>query len=667
MATQYLSNLNQPVKINSAQINNAASRDALLLLSKRNASDLNRIADYINLILVPAFGSLTSKPKYPYDTIESGISGNTIVTFLETDGNSNRNSPLYWKGGVTPEDGRPCTIKESFDYLLSVTGDRILELRSADVDLGEVWGQIACNDRKIKQVKIETLGEKYFLSCNSEAYLAHSLSRHIKEILTQLTNNPNNISGDLDVGASDYPNLVLNSNLLQNASETLRGVVEKATTREVSEGTSSGGTGAGLFVSPDNLLAALGADSSQYDNLLKAQLNKLTDIRISSSNIGLLNNVNTENASSGEVLVFDGENWKADSVTAGANLGTDSVISSLNDVSGLVENNYEVIVFEKATNTNIKEESYKVGGLNNSYLFSEDGAYKAEESVSLRRKKIPFVFRAAPMESIYNNSGINLVNHVGLTKYINFHGKVTKGALGQQARCSLYSESLEKHLIEPNKIIGVSRSDIEYGETWVGLEEGAPDGTVDPGFENFIQQGNMLTIQESGTTPVMVVGPHKIGELIYLCPERILEMLGIKNGVGLAISESFFETSISVLSKNSAPSSLTLMDLFLRERSQTYLTSLNELEIKSKPLGVILNKTDTEDYNFNNPGSEIIHNICYSLLESDPISGGNELSNYVIQELSEIIEDAGFLNNLDFIQMLANNKKISLPIVKLLV
>jgi hypothetical protein len=666
MATEYLSNLNQPVKINSAQINNAASRDALLLLSKRNAGDLNRVADYINMILVPAFSTLASKPSFPYDAVESGLSGNTIVSFLEADGNSSTNSPLFWKSGVTPEDGRPCTIKESFDYLLSTTSERILELRESNVDLGEVWGQIACNDRKITQVKTDTLGEKYFLSCNSEAYLAHSLSKHIREILTQLTNNPDNLANELDAG-STYPTLSLNANLLQNATEVLKGVVEKATVQEVSEGTSTGGSEASLFVSPDNLLSALNTVSSSYDNNLRNQLKKLTDIWISESNIGVLNNVNTSGAVSGEVLMFDGSEWVSNSVSAGALLGTDTVVSSLSDVNGLVDNNYEVVVFEKASNANVKEESYKVAGLNASYIFSEDGAYKSEESTSLRKKKIPFVFRHGPMDSLYDNNSLNLINSLAGTLYNNFGGKVTNAGLGQQGRCSVYNDVSQTHLIEPHKVLGVTRSDIEYGNTWVGMSGTTPDGTIESGFDLFMRTGNTLTIQESGTTPLMIIGPHKIGELVYLCPERILEMFGIQNGLGIGITESFFETPISTLSGGAVSTALSLMDVLLREQSETYLTTLNELEIKSKPLGVVVNKIDDSDYDLSNPGLENVHKICYALLEANPVSGSSEMNNYLIAELTEVIGNSDFVSEQSFAQMLANIKKICLPIVKLLV
>lgn len=667
MTTQYLSNLNQPVKINSAQINNAASRDALLLLSKRNAGDLNRIADYINMILVPALSTLTSKPTYPYDVVESGLSGNTIVTFLEADGNSSTNSALYWKSGVTPEDGRPCTIKESFDYLLSATSERIIELRDAGVDLGEVWGQIACNDRKITQVKTDTLGEKYFLSCNSEAYLTHSLSRHIREILVQLTNNPDNVANELDTGSTNYPTLLLNANLLQDATEVVKGVVEKATVQEVSEGTSLGGTGASLFVSPDNLLSALSTVSNVYVNKLRDQLNKLTDIWISESNIGVLNNVNTSGAVNGEVLMFDGTEWVSNSVTVGATLGTDTTVSSLSDVSGLVESNYEVVVFEKASSTNIKKESYKVAGLNNSYTFSEDGEYKSEESTTLRRKKIPFVFRHAPMDSLYNSNQLNLINSLAGTLYSNLGGKVTNAALGQQGRCSVYNDVSQVHLIEPHKILGVTRSDIEYGGTWVGMNGATPDGTIESDFDLFIRGGNTLTIQESGTTPLMIIGPHKIGELVYLCPERILEMFGIQNGLGVGITESFFETPISTLSGGAVSTALSLMDVLLREQSETYLTTLNELEIKSKPLGVVVNKIDNSNYDLSNPALEIVHKICYELLETNPVSGSSEMNNYLIAELTEIVGNNDFVSEQSFAQMLANIKKICLPIVKLLI
>ena len=149
MTTNYLNNLNNSIKINSSLISNAESSDALLGLSKRNANDLNRIADYINSILVPGLSSLASKPSYPYDAVESGISGLTIITYPEAQGNNQYNSPLYWISENGSSTGRPCTVKESFDYLLSNMVDRVVEIRESVTDLNPVLDQILCSNKNI--------------------------------------------------------------------------------------------------------------------------------------------------------------------------------------------------------------------------------------------------------------------------------------------------------------------------------------------------------------------------------------------------------------------------------------------------------------------------------------------------------------------------------------
>ena len=665
MATNYLSNLNYPIVINSALINNSAARDALLLLSKRNAEDLNRIADYVNLILVPGLSTLASKPSFPYDAVESGISGNTIVTYLESDGNTSLNSAMFWKAGATPEEGRPCTIKESFDYVLSATTERVLELRENPVDLSEVWGQIACNARKIEQVKFDTLGEKYFLSCNSDPSLTYSLSRHLKEILSQLTNDPNNISSELDVGSSDYPTLTLNAGLLANSTEILRGVSEIATVQEIKDGSVGSDSGAEIVITPSRLIDGLKDLNTSSE--LRNSIKDIADQEIKESSIGDLEDVSLNDVSNGDTLVYNDGSWSNGNVLGSATLGSDTVESSLIDVTGLVTNNYDGVFFDKYAGENNKLSTYLPHGINYSYIFTEDNLFKNEDSSVLAKKKIPFLFRTAPKTTIYDQAPINLVNQiVNREKGIqHFRGILRQEYLGQQARCTFVNESTQSHLIEPNKILGVCRSDVEYGGEITENNSGDITGSPTTEFDSFIKIGNNVPLQESGITPVMILGPYSIGDSVYICPEGILSLLGIKNSLGIGITERFFNEGLTTLTSGLVNSPLSLFDIMLRDASVTFLTTLNELEIKSKQLGIVVNGFFDNFDASNNGVNEVVNNLCYSMLEVDQATDHTSFTLYVSDEVSEIAGTSSILSDSRFVQFLFNAKTLSLPIVKL--
>jgi hypothetical protein len=112
-----LSSLNNRIVINSNVISNPTAPNSVTLNSRRATDDLNRISSYINNILVPAFNTLSSGERYPFDVSQHGLGGSTIPTHLESCGNNNKLSELYWKISSEPGGGRPTTIKESFDYL----------------------------------------------------------------------------------------------------------------------------------------------------------------------------------------------------------------------------------------------------------------------------------------------------------------------------------------------------------------------------------------------------------------------------------------------------------------------------------------------------------------------------------------------------------------------
>ena len=217
MATNYLNNLNYPVTINTSSITSTSNPDAIGLNSKRTRDDLNKLANYINSLLVPGLKSLASKPKYPYDAAESGISGMTIVTYPEELGNDQFNVGLYWKQDSETETGRPCTVKESFDYLLANIIDRVIEIKESTVDLETLWEQIRCNAANLERVQLDSLGSNYLLECKNERTRQWNLSKHIYEMLFQLTDGHEEADlTELNDGNS-YPQLFIKQSILDEA------------------------------------------------------------------------------------------------------------------------------------------------------------------------------------------------------------------------------------------------------------------------------------------------------------------------------------------------------------------------------------------------------------------------------------------------------------------
>jgi len=189
---------------------NSSSRDTIALNSKRVANDIYRISDFINQVIVKSYNSLTSSREYPYDVLEEGISGNTIVTWTKELGNARGNHPIFWKTENEIDVGRPCTIKESFDWIYRNFSRQIQEIERASVDFSPLEDSIRCIAFKIEKLKNEVLTENYGLDCEGVAQriYTYSLSTHVYNILAQLTEgmNPSDINPYNDPDP-DYPQL----------------------------------------------------------------------------------------------------------------------------------------------------------------------------------------------------------------------------------------------------------------------------------------------------------------------------------------------------------------------------------------------------------------------------------------------------------------------------
>lgn len=681
MATNYLNNLNNSIKINSATISNAESKDALVALSKRNSGDLNRVADYINALIVPGVASLASKPRYPYDAVESGISGLTIVTYPEAQGNNKFNTELYWMAGPTEETGRPCTIKESFDYLLANMIDRVVEIRESVTDLNPIMDQLVCSNRDLIRLAVDTFGLKYSagFDCDSSGTKAYPVAEHVYQIINQLTGS--SVADELATGAGGYPVLSIPGAAV--ATETTKGISEVATVKEIAQGSSlnDSDSGAELVVTSDRLLGALASDDASGHlslgevNSLREASKTIANERIAASDIDALANVNSNTPNTGDALVYDGSSWGPGSVNSTTLLGDRETLPTVGDLNNnLAMDNGISIAYDHHSETNVKATSYNLHGFNFNYFRSEDQRWsKGDPTIGINEtllfKHVPFVFKSSPSLGIFNEATMQSVNTglLNLGNPINLLSPSLNKAreIGfYQNTCSTWDGASQSHTIRPEKILGVCRSDFQYGKDFAQENSGSLTGTISPEFETFITSnvnGNVVEcIQESGSTKVMVLGPYRVGDRIYLCPGKILDLAGIPNNLGIAISETFMDASIESLAPTVEVSE-SIFSILTREPLDTCVTAGTSLHIKSKSLGVITNKYNSS----NDPNTDPVNALCYSLVESTYDStGGNALRLLLNQEILEILPGANLLSA-EYVELSKRFTELSLPLVKL--
>lgn len=349
--SNYLNNLNQIIKINTAAVSNTESKDSFLLTTKRSRDDLNKIANYINNLLVPSFKSLASGPRYTYDAAQVGISGLTIVTYPEAQGNNSSNSELYWIPGAIAGTGRPATVKESFDYLLESLIDRVVEVQNSTIDLSGITDDIACNGFNLQKMQVDILGAQYPLDCTSNNIFSWPLAKHLYEILSQLTTGLDvSLIENLDNGSA-YPDLRLNLNTnislndlqdvntseasigdglvfdgnswvpgtisIVEATEEASGTVEIASTRDVAFVASVGDSTSGssyLAVTTEALYNALESDAvdvgSGEINLFRDRVKEVAFEKLNESSIFDLSDTDQPNALlNKQALIYNGDKF----------------------------------------------------------------------------------------------------------------------------------------------------------------------------------------------------------------------------------------------------------------------------------------------------------------------------------------------------------------------
>lgn len=465
MAVNYLNNLNKIVKINSATVTNASNKDALVITSRRNRDDLNNISSYINSIVYPAFTMLCSKPRYPYDVLESGLSGMTIVTYPEEQGNNKFNTELFWKPGVNNSDGRPCTIKESFDYIMANMVEKVVEISQATVDLNDLWDAIRCNTLNNSKVAKDAFGTKYNLNCNDNPSLEWPLARHLYEIFNQVISGHTqdskvNLALDPGTGEDNYPTLSVTANV-EPATTEVAGVVEIATPTEIGALAQKANSTTGnheLVLTPYNLHKSLDIDGSGFtnrrDNLLREKVKEVALEKINESSITQLADVNTyNNIKDGYVLVYDSTavddtsaanqddpvtgSWvprplnQGDlegSIEATSKLG---VVGSDSTIDDMYPYHNQIPNDDKATNTNLiwsklfnqwtKRGPEFTQGLNSRYRNLSNRKIYSKTELQLNPslttpatyyKNIPYVFKAAPYSKLMRVNSPMSINYI---------------------------------------------------------------------------------------------------------------------------------------------------------------------------------------------------------------------------------------------------------------
>jgi hypothetical protein len=204
-----LNKLNKPISTTSQKLTSTFNKDSVLINSKRNRDDLNRIGNFINKLIVPSFGSLTSiDNSYPYDVVQEGISGLTVVSHPYA---TSRSHEIFWKKSSEFDVGRPKTIKESFDYVLENLNSRIVEIQESTPDLSDITQLILCNTNYVKQLRDEIYSESYILNCGLGARShIYTLSTHMYNILHQLTiGMQDSIIEPYNINEPAYPTLTI--------------------------------------------------------------------------------------------------------------------------------------------------------------------------------------------------------------------------------------------------------------------------------------------------------------------------------------------------------------------------------------------------------------------------------------------------------------------------
>ena len=632
--TNYLNNLNKRIEISSTEISNIELKESFVLNSRRVAADLSSVGAYLNNVIVQSYFELCSRPTFPHDAVVNGLSGMTIKTWPEALGNNKFNSPVFWFASEHPDvDGRPCTIKESLQYLWENLNDRIIESRESPADLAPIYSQLSCLDTMLDRLKIDSFGESFVLDC-SEGYSKQKwpVSKHIYEVLMQLTvghNGPDLVG--LNNTTENYPNLEWNielNDLLDVDTESLSPtngdalLWNEAAARwapgPLSEsqqrlGGLLGGTSTLIDVyDMDSIINTWrsvtgvtggfsGATPEQIFDLFKSGANRYRPgamLQFGGNDVwysGLAGNISNLNAVS-----FVPELWSKTSAAIVGNTLTNS------ELTEKVEGGLKPIpfVFVNSFRLSLKE---KADPTFSTIIYSGD----LQSTTGL--------ITDATLNAVYSNFDTSIVDSIFNTNPDASKSMLENEMLSPESThplamtaCSaLYEEDVNGTLTtkleyKPNYLLGVSRSDVSYlpeinnAVNSSLFESDANDElTGDINQEHIsaimfrVSSGIGNEVQHNGYTRCMILGPYNVGDNIYICPEPILQVNGIKYPYGICISDTYMKKSIAeIMDPNkrfaiSAPVAMAaFQDVTLYDMSEQFAIQ----SVGSTPLAGLKNK-----------------------------------------------------------------------------
>lgn len=570
-----LATLNKTVKISSSVLTGVDGRDSIVFMSRLNRDDFNVLSGYVNNVAVQAFKALTSSPQYPHDALDKGISGMTIVTYPEDLGNSFKVSEMFWKKGATIETGRPCTIKESFDYVLSNLTQQIVQVVEKTEDITGLIDELRCASLNNISLKNEILGTNYPLMCNGETIGEYPLAKHIYELFNQVIGGHNIANLEyLDNGAS-YPNLSfeLPSIVVPEASEEISGTVEIASARDIAFVASTGDSTSGssyLAVTTEALYNSLESDavdtSTGEINLLRDKLKEVAFEKLSEASIFDLSDINQENILlSKQALIYDAVTSKfinRNIVWSDIQMRpsiTEPILYSETQNSTIVNTKQDYIDQEKVEllkshNTlSYKKSSGKWGiepykaykGLSPAFSYGANIFQSTAELPNYSSKRVPFtICFAYANERYYLSTGDDFVEYSAeFEDEVNLFEEIDYPKSRVMSSNTRWWESDENAFYNLNSsAVGIYRTDKSYLRT-TGSKFLNTNKTENTSFSTYKNSTTETDIMTDGESLVMVLGPYKCSDKLYACPSYINRRYGLLNKeITFCISDAFISS-----------------------------------------------------------------------------------------------------------------------------
>lgn len=522
--------LNRKIIINSSKISNPSLKDAIILNSERVAGDLSSIASYNNQVVYEVFRKLCSKPEYPYDAVESGLSGSTVVTYLEEDGNNSFNSPIYW----SQDQNRPNTIKESFDYVISNLGIQEVIRENESPDLGNIIAQIRCTQKNLNKLRKDTIGcnDEYF-TCSDQPELEWPISKHLYELFTQgiISGHDETLIADLDnicdPAGTEYPDLKLTIK-----TDGIEEGVSLIPQRYI-EGCETGKT---LEDQLDQIQEFIGMEC--MENI--SELAECTSLQI--------NNQRSLKAYVEKIL---------ERLCSLGDEGIDAVYLGVRDpelgedrnVQGISEGTYNPLktgsslVYYHSSELEKKKHWFKLNG-DESFiegLFVPDSFVKTTDWTNVDYSNpIPYTLFAYASNPNLDSSYINTLRSLTLGKRLD--GKLNSLCLFEEIT-SYEEQTIEKYNYE--QIGGVIRNDLtiadrdlDTGSTFLKYADSLEDYHLSSGTEDYRNH-----LQNSGHTPVICIGPVDFGDVLIPAPLKLQQqvILGDDRNYGFVCSKKLLE------------------------------------------------------------------------------------------------------------------------------